>query len=186
MDLGDIHVGLPISIDGQTFVVVAASHAKQGRGGAVVKAKLKNIKTQGVVDRTIKNGDSFEEADVRRQKATYLYQNGQNYAFMDQISFEQFEIPASTLVDQTKYLVEGTEVIILMDESQPIAVELPVKMEFEVLETPPGLKGNTAQGGTKPATLSTGLIVSVPLFIKQGDIIRVNTTDGSYVERANK
>lgn len=186
MDLGDIRVGTPLLVDGQTFIVVAASHVKMGRGGAVVKAKLKNIKTQAVTDRTIKPGDTFDEADVARVKATYLYQAGAAYAFMDSTTFEQFELDTNLVGDQVKWLTEGMEVTLVMAESQPAALELPVKIDLEVVETPPGVKGNTAQGGTKPATLITGATVSVPLFIKAGDIIRVNTVDGTYVERANK
>ena len=186
MDLGDIRVGTPLLIDGQTFIVTAATHAKQGRGGAVVKTKLKNLQTQASVDRTLKPGDSFEEADVTRVRATYLYQNGQSYAFMDAVSFDQFELPATIISDNTRWLTEGGEATIIMSGDRPVALELPVKMDFTVAETPPGIKGNTAQGGTKQATLATGAVVTVPLFIKAGDTIRVNTTDGSYVERVKE
>lgn len=186
MDLGDIRVGTPLLIDGQTFIVTAASHVKMGRGGAVVKTKLKNLQTQASVDRTLKPGDTFEEADVTRARATYLYQNGQQYAFMDTTSFDQFELPASLIGDNAHWLVEGTDTTVILSGDQPVAIELPVKMEFVVAETPPGVKGNTAQGGTKQATLATGAVVSVPLFIKAGDTIRVNTTDGTYVERVKE
>lgn len=186
MDLGDIRVGTPLLIDGQTFIVTAATHAKQGRGGAVVKTKLKNLQTGASVDRTLKPGDNFDEADVTRTRATFLYQNGQSYAFMDATSFDQFELPTSIIGDATRWLTEGAETTVIMSGEKPVAIELPVKMEFTVTETPPGIKGNTAQGGTKQATIATGTVVTVPLFIKAGDTIRVNTTDGSYVERVKE
>jgi len=186
MDLGDIRVGTPLLIDGQTFIVTAASHTKMGRGGAVVKTKLKNLQTQASVDRTLKPGDTFEEADVTRTKATYLYQAGDKFAFMDAVSFDQFELSKDLIGDCQRWLVEGAETMVILSGDKPVAIELPVKMDLTVADTPPGIKGNTAQGGTKQATLSTGTIVTVPLFIKAGDTIRVNTTDGSYVERVKE
>lgn len=183
MDLGDIRVGSPLLIDGQTFIVTAASHAKQGRGGAVVKTKLKNLQTQASVDRTLKPGDNFEEADVTRTKATFLYQAGPTFSFMDTVSFDQFELPESLIGEASRWLVEGAEVTVILSADKPVAVEIPVKIDLEVKETPPGVKGNTAQAGNKPATLANGTVVAVPLFIKAGDTIRVNTTDGIYVER---
>lgn len=183
MDLGDIHVGAALAVDGQTYVVISAAHVKMGRGGAVVKAKLKNLKTNAVVDRTLKPNENFDEADVTRAKATYLYSDSREYTFMDSTSFEQFAFPVDALGSTTKFLAEGAAVEVLQIDGQPVSIELPKKMEFEVIDTPPNVKGNTAQGGTKPATISTGAVVNVPLFINQGDMIRVNTTDGSYVER---
>jgi len=183
MDLGDIHVGTALAVDGQTYIVVTATHVKMGRGGAVLKTKLKNLKTGSVVDRTLKPNDSYDEADVSRTKATYLYADGKGYTFMDGLSFEQFTLTAEALGSATKFLAEGTVVDVLTIDNEPIGIDLPKKLEFAVTETPPNVKGNTSSGGTKPATLTTGAIVSVPLFINEGDIIRVNTTDGSYVER---
>lgn len=183
MDLGDIHVGTALTIDGQTYLVQSAIHVKMGRGGAVLKTKLKSVKTGGVVDRTLKPNDSYDEADLSRMKATFLYSDGKGYTFMDGNSFEQFTLGEEVLGGATKFLAEGTAVDALTVDDQPVGIELPKKLEFTVIETPPNVKGNTTSGGTKPATLSTGATVSVPLFINEGDIIRVNTTDGSYVER---
>lgn len=183
MDLGDIHVGTALTVDGQTYLVISAAHVKMGRGGAVLKSKLKNLKTGSVVDRTLKPNDSYDEADVARVKATYLYADNGSYAFMDSASFEQFTFSAEVLGAATKYLAEGTVVDVLTINDQPIGIELPKKLEFTVTETPPNVKGNTSSGGNKPATISTGAVVTVPLFINEGDSIRVNTTDGSYVER---
>lgn len=185
MDLGDIRVGTALTVDGQTYLVVSATHVKMGRGGAVLKSKLKNLKTGGVVDRTLKPNDNYDEADVARAKATYLYADGSGYTFMDSESFEQFTLPADSLGTATKFLAEGTAVDVLTIDSKPVSIELPKKLEFAVVETPPNVKGNTTSGGTKPATLSTGAVVSVPLFINEGDTIRVNTTDGTYVERVS-
>lgn len=183
MDLGDISAGSAIKLDNETFSVLKQQHVKMGRGGAVVKAKLKNLKTGAVVDRTIRHGDTFEEADVVRNKATFLYADKEVLSFMDKESFEQFTIDKDSIGDQIQFLIEGTDVDVLYVDDKPTSIELPIKIEFEITDTPPNVKGNTASGGNKPATLSTGAIVTVPLFIKKGDIIRVNTQDGTYVER---
>lgn len=183
MDLGDIRLGTAIDLDGQSFLVVAAQHTKMGRGGAVLKAKLRNLRTGAVIDRTIKPGDTFTEAEVDRSPATFLYADPSNLTFMDKKSYDQFTLPRANLSGQEKYLVDGTDVDVLSVNQQPVSLDLPIKMVFTVKETPPNVKGNTAQGGNKPATLETGAIVSVPLFIKPGDKIRVKTTDGTYVER---
>lgn len=185
MDLRDIYTGSAITLDGAQFIVLKQQHVKMGRGGAVVQAKLRNVATGAVIDRTIRPGDNFAEADVERTSATFLYTDQDAAHFMDATSFEQFSLPLSTLSKQTPYLTDGIEVTVLFVEEQPISVELPKKVDLEVTDTPPNVKGNTAQGGTKPATLSTGLVVNVPLFINVGDTIRVNTDDNSYVLRVN-
>lgn len=183
MDLGDIKDGSAIEIDGVSFVVVKAQHAKMGRGGAWVKAKLKNLKTGATVERNIKQGDSFDQADVARKKATYLYADSQNATFMNKDDYEQFTIERTSLENQLKFLVEGIDVDILYVDDEPVGVELPIKLEYKVTDTPPNVKGNTVSGGTKPAKIETGTTVSVPLFIKIGDTIKVNTQTGEYVER---
>lgn len=184
MDLGDIKDGRTIEIDGVAFLVVKSQHAKMGRGGGLVKARLKNLKTGATIERNIKQGDSFTEAEVARQKATYLYADPKAATFMNKDDYDQFTIDRSTIENQLKYLVEGTDVDVLYVSDEPVGLDLPVKLEYRVTDTPPSVKGNTVSGGSKQAKIETGATVSVPLFIKTGDIIRVNTQTGEYVERA--
>lgn len=184
MDLGDIATGTALKLAGETFLVLQQQHVKMGRGGAVVKAKLKNLATGAVIDRTIKPSDPLTTAEVERRPATYLYATAERGVFMDASSFDQFEIPLSSS-NQRPYLKDGAEVTVLWLDDQPVSFELPIKLDLLVVATPPNVKGNTATGGTKPATLETGAVVTVPLFIKEGDTIKVNTTDNSYVERVS-
>lgn len=180
----DLKVGTCITLDGQPFVVTSYSHSKQARGGAVVNTKLKNLITGNSLPKTFQGNDKIEPAEISFSRAQYLYNDGTDYFFMDGDSFEQFSFPGSDLGEQTKYLIDGSNVDIQNYDGKPIGVKLPIKMTFEVTDTPPGVKGDTATGGTKPATLETGLVVNVPLFIKAGDKVVVNTETGDYVERA--
>lgn len=136
------------------------------------------------MEKTFQGSDKIEEAEMAKSKAQYLYKEGENYFFMDNVNYEQFSLPKSVLGDLTNYLIEGTEVTILVHGTIPINIELPIKMDFRVVEAPPTIKGNTADGGTKLVTLETGIKVNTPLFVKEGDIIRINTETGEYSERA--
>ncbi len=188
MDLAKIKDGSAIELDNQTFLVIKAQHQKIGRGGALLKAKLKNLKTKAVIDRTIKPSDNLDWADLNRTRASFLYsdQNQNKSLFMDSESFEQFEIDSESLSTQQKFLKEGLIVNVLLIGEEAVAIELPIKVDYKVVDAPPNVKGNTVSGGNKMVQIETGTSVTVPMFIKENDIIKVNTTDGSYVERVTK
>lgn len=185
LSLTDIKVGTKIEFEGDPFEVVYRNHSKIGRGGAVLRTKIKNLRTGNLVSRTFQGSETLKEADLSRNNAQYLYNEGSNYCFMDEKTFEQFSIGEKQLGDSSKFLKEGTSVNILVFKGEPINVDLPIKIELKVIEAPPALRGNTADGGTKQVKLETGQNVSVPLFIKVGDVIRINTRDGKYVERVS-
>lgn len=184
LNLSDIKTGKTIAINNEPYLVIFHQHSKMGRAGAVLRTKLRNLKNGAVMEKTFQGSDKIEEAEIAKSKAQFLYRDGENYFFMDNVSYEQFSLPKSVLGDMTNYLIDGTEVTTLNFNNVPINIELPVKMEFKVVEAPPAIRGNTADGGSKLVTLETGIKVSTPLFIKQGDIIRINTQTGEYAERA--
>jgi elongation factor P len=185
LGITDLKTGVVIDLEGDPFVVLSYQHSKQGRGGAVMRTKLRNLKSGGVVDLTFKGGDKFDAASLDRRPSSFLYKEDDGFSFMDSQNFEQFTLTAEEVGEKASYLKEGGEVQISFYEEQPVSIDLPIKMEFLVTYAEPGVKGDTAQGGTKPATIETGAIISVPLFVKEGDIIRINTVEGTYVERAN-
>lgn len=186
LGLTDLKTGVAIEMDGMPFVVVDYQHSKLGRGGAIMRTKLRNLKSGALVDITFKGNEKFNEANLVRRPCSYLYPEGNGYTFMDSQSFEQYTLNKETVGDKQRFLKEGAEVQIMFFEDQAVSLDLPIKMEFEVTHTEPGVKGDTAQGGSKPATLETGATVTVPLFVKIGDVIRVNTVDGTYVERVKQ
>jgi len=175
--------GMTIELDGVLYQIVEFQHVKPGKGGAFVRTKLKNFKTGAVIDKTFRAGEKVEQAVVNRRPMQYLYNDGSDYIFMDTETYEQINISKSLLEEEAKYLKEGTNVLVAMHEGLAIGVELPTAVELEVAQTDPGVKGDTASGGTKPATLETGVVVQVPLFIQQGDIIKVDTRTGEYITR---
>ena len=184
LGINDLKTGVTINYENAPCVVLKYEHSKMGRGGAVLRTKLRNLKTNAVFDITFKGGDKFEEAVLNKRPCTFLYKDGNDFTFMDSETFEQFILTADEVGDKWQFLKEGAEVQILVYEEKPVSIDLPIKMEFEVSHTEPGVKGDTAQGGgTKPATIETGAKITVPLFVKIGDIIRVNTVEGTYVER---
>lgn len=184
LGLSDIKTGKTISMGGEPFVVIFDQHSKTGRAGAVLRTKLRNLKSGAVLEKTFQGSDKIEEAEVSKSKAQFLYREGEDYNFMDNANYEQFSLPKAVLGNLTDYLIEGTEITILNFNGNPINIELPIKMEFRVVEAPPGIRGNTADGGTKQVTLETGIKVNTPLFVKEGDVLRINTETGEYVERA--
>ena len=184
LGITDLKTGVSIIYEGAPCVVVTYEHSKMGRGGAVLRTKLKNLMSGALFDITFKGSDKFEEAPLQRRMCTYLYPEGEKLLFMDAASFEQFELPKAQLGSKAGFLREGSEIQILFFDENPVSVELPIKLDLAVAHTEPGVKGDTVSGGTKPATLETGAVVAVPLFIKIGDILRVNTVEGTYVERA--
>lgn len=186
LGITDLKTGVAIDLQGEPYVVLSYQHSKMGRGGAVLRTKLRNLKTQSVVDMTFKGSDKFEEAILERRLCSFLYSEGSTYTFMDSASFEQFTLTKEKLADKVNFLKEGSEIQILFYDDEPVSLDLPIKMEFLVTHAEPGVKGNTAQGGSKPATIETGATVTVPLFVNTGDVIRVNTQEGTYVERAKQ
>jgi elongation factor P len=185
LGLTEIKNGKKIILNGEPFVVTDYLHSKIGRGGAVLRTKLQNLLTGNTLEHTFQGADKVEEAEITKSHAQYLYAEGENFLFMDMESYEQFEIPKAVLGDGKYYLLEGTECTLLNWNGRAINVELPVKVTLEVTDAPPGLKGDTASGGDKVVTTETGLTVTVPLFVKAGDKIIVNTEKGTYVSRAS-
>jgi elongation factor P len=180
---GDLKKGLTIEFEGQLCNILDWQHVKIGRGGAIVRMKLRNIRSGAIFDRTCDAGDKFKRVYLDRSTATYQYQDGDQYHFMDTSTFDDIVLTEEQLGEAKNYLIDDLELDIMLYEGEPISVDLPEKVVLTVTYTEPGFKGDTATGGTKPATTETGLVVQVPLFISTGDRIRVNTTTGQYVER---
>jgi elongation factor P len=185
VDTSGFRNGLKIELDGEPFVMTYFQHVKPGKGGAFVRTKIKNLKNGRVLEKTFRAGEKVEEAEVEEKKMQYLYQDGEGYVFMDTESYDQIPFTAEQIGDGVKYLKENLDVDVVFWRGKPITVELPSFVIAAVAECDPGLKGDTASGATKPATLETGAVVQVPLFIKEGENIRVDTRTGEYVERAN-
>jgi elongation factor P len=158
---------------------------KPGKGGAFVRTKLKNLRTGRMLEKTFRSGEKVEEADIDERKMQYLYQDGDSLVFMDSQSYEQIPIPGEQLGDAKKYLLENTEVGVQIYKGTAINIELPPFVQLTVTQSDPGLKGDTASGGTKPVTVETGAVIQAPLFIKEGETIRIDTRSGQYVERVN-
>jgi elongation factor P len=180
----DFRNGVTIEYDGQVWQVIDFQHVKPGKGSAFVRTKLKNLLTGGTVERTFNAGERVAAARVERREMQYLYQNGSEYIFMDTESFEQMGLSADQLGEGTKYLKENMVCYVMLYNGLAIGVELPNSVELGIVETDPGLKGDTAAGGTKPATTETGAVVRVPLFLNTGDRILVDTRTGQYLGRA--
>jgi elongation factor P len=181
---GDLKKGLTIEFDGQVCAILDWQHVKIGRGGAIVRMKLRNLRTNANFERTCDAGEKFKRVYLEHRKVTYQYQEGNQYHFMDTSSFDDIVLTEAQLGDAKNYLIDNLDLDIMLYNDAPLSVELPEKLVLRVNYTEPGFKGDTATGGTKPATTETGLVVQVPLFVSIGDQIRVNTTTGSYVERA--
>lgn len=183
LSITDLKTGTKFSLHNEPYIVLSYAQSKMGRGGSVVKVKIKNLITGATLQKTYQGAEKIGEADLSKKSAQFLYADENGANFMDMESYEQFTIPLSQIGEQKNFLVEGTETDILYYNNRPINVELPIKMNFKVSEAPPGVKGNTAGTATKPVIIETGIKVDTPLFIKEGDIIVVDTRDGSYVER---
>ncbi len=183
MDTSDFKNGLRIELDGEPFTVLYFQHVKPGKGGAFVRTKIKNLRNGKIVERTFRAGEKFGEADVEDRTMQYLYHDGSSFVFMDTESFDQLPFSDEQIGDSKKYLLENLEVDVLFWKNNPINIELPAFIVATVTQCDPGMKGDTAQGATKPAKLETGAVVQVPLFIKEGEKLRVDTRSGEYVER---
>ncbi len=179
----DFKTGVSIEIDGDAYIVVEFQHVKPGKGAAFVRAKLRNLRTGAVVERTFNAGEKMPKAHLDRRNMQYLYHDGTYYVFMDNESYEQSLLTEEQMADSKNYLIENMNISVLFFKGDIIGVDLPSQVELEVIETEPGIKGDTASGGNKPATLQTGAVVRVPFFINVGDVIRVNTKTGEYIER---
>jgi elongation factor P len=184
ISVNDFKTGLTIELDNNIWQVVEFQHVKPGKGAAFVRSKLRNLRNGSVQERTFRAGEKVSKAHLERRNMQYLYASGNVHTFMDSESYEQLELQASQLEYELNYLKENMVVTILIYNGETIGVELPNTVELEVTETEPGIKGDTASGGTKPATVQTGLVVQVPFFVNQGDVLVVNTSDGKYVSRA--
>lgn len=179
----DFHTGLTIELDGDIFTVVEFQHVKPGKGSAFVRSKLKNIRTEAVLEKTFRAGEKVPRAHLERKEMEYLYRSGESYCLMDLQTYEQINLSGEQMGEATSYLKENERLTVLMHDERVVGLELPHTVELSVAETDPGFKGDTASGGSKPATLETGLVVNVPLFIDIGDQVRVDTRTGEYVER---
>ncbi|WP_024822174.1 elongation factor P [Aminobacterium mobile] len=186
IDTSDFYSGIKVRWQDGIWEVVEYQHHKMGRGGAVVRTKLKNVETGSIVDTTFRSGEKFERIIYDEKPAQFLYQEGDNYVFMDMASYDQLYIPKDVLGDVANYLTDNLEAQLEMFEGRIMGVELPKSVELKVIDTPPGFKGDTVSGGGKPATLETGITVTVPIFVEVGDTVVVDTRSGEYLERAKK
>lgn len=184
LTINDLKTGTQFQLDGEPYVVLKFEHTHMGRGGATVRIKIRNLINGKVLERACKEGDKFAEAELERAKASFLYKQNDEYYFMNEETFDQFFLGENQLGLQAKLLKDGQEVQILNFRGNPISVALPPKIDLKVVSAPPGIRGDTAQGSVnKTVMLETGLELQVPLFVKEGDLIRVNTETGEYVER---
>jgi elongation factor P len=181
----DLKNGMTLDIDGQLWTVVEFQHVKPGKGPAFVRTKLKQVLTGKVVDKTFNAGVKIEVAVLEKREMNFLYKEGEDFVFMDNKTFDQMNISAATVGDSAQYMLENTEAIVAIHENNPLYIELPASVVLTVTYTEPGLQGDRSSGGTKPATVETGIQIQVPLFIKQDEKVLVDTRDGSYLGRAN-
>ncbi len=179
----DFRNGVRLQVDGQPFYIVEFQHVKPGKGGAFVRTKLKSYITGNVLDRTFRSGERFEEPDLEERDMQFLYATGDQYTFMDTESFEQFTYEKKQLGENADLLKEEMNAKILVYKHQPIAVELPIFIELKVVDADPGIRGDTASGGNKPATVETGAVIKVPLYLEVGEVIKIDTRTRAYVER---
>ena len=184
ISVNDLKTGLNIELDNGLWSVVEFLHVKPGKGAAFVRTKLKNVESGNVLEKTFRAGEKVAKASLDKREMQFLYKEGNDYIMMDNESYEQIAVTADHIGDGVKYLKDNMEVSILMHDGRIIGVDIPNHVELEVVDTPPAEKGNTAQGGTKPATLETGAVVNVPFFISNGDRIRVDTRTNEYLDRA--
>ena len=181
---GDFRNGVTIEFEGNIYQIVEFQHVKPGKGAAFVRCKIKNIKTGGVVERTFRPSEKLPKAHIERKDMQYLYSDGELFHFMDVNTYDQIAVDGSTVGDALKFVRENEMVKIASHQGTVFAIEPPLSVELEITETEPGIKGDTAQGATKPATVETGARVMVPLFINQGEVIRIDTRTGEYTGRA--
>ncbi len=185
ISVNDFKTGTTIEFEGNIWQVLEFQHVKPGKGAAFVRSKLRNLRNGNIQEKTFRAGEKVKRAHIEHKKMQYLYASGDTHAFMDVNSYEQIELPESRIEYELNFIKENMNVDIVMFEGEVIGVSLPNNVELDVTETEPGLKGDTVSGGSKAATLETGLVVQVPLFINQGDTLVISTSDGKYVSRHN-
>jgi elongation factor P len=184
ISVNEFKTGLTIEVDNGIWQVMEFQHVKPGKGAAFVRSKLRNLRTGAVQEKTFRAGEKVGKAHIETRRMQYLYASGEMHTFMDLESYEQTELPESQLENELKFIKENMEVHLRMYQEETIGIELPNTVQLTVTETDPGIKGDTASGGTKPATLETGLVVNVPFFVNEGDVLIVDTSKGEYVSRA--
>jgi elongation factor P len=180
----DFKTGVTIEVDNDVYTIVEFQHVKPGKGAAFVRTKLKNVKTGGVVERKFNAGEKVPKAHVERREMEYLYKDGDHFVVMDNESYEQTSLTEAQIGDGVKYLKENMKLGVLFFNGTVIGVDIPNTVQLTVTQTEPGVRGDTATGGSKPATLETGAIVQVPFFVNEGDVLIIDTRTGSYVQRA--
>lgn len=184
ISVNDFRTGTTIEVDGDIWRVLEFQHVKPGKGAAFVRTKLRNLRNGNIAEKTFRGGERVKRAQIDNVKMQYLYADGSLYVFMNNETYDQIEISGDQIEYELKFLKENMEVHIMSFEGEVLGVQLPITVELEVTETEPGIKGDTASGGSKPATLETGLVVQVPFFVNQGDKLVINTEEGEYVSRA--
>lgn len=183
LNINEIKIGKIIKVNNDPYMIFRTDHHKMGRGGAILKTKLKNLISGKVLDKTFQGNDKAEEAETERRKANYMYQDDANINLMDNNTFEQFTIARDQVEDKLAFLKDGSDVDVFYYEGEPVSIDIPVKVELKVTSAPPGVKGNSAGNVTKQIEVETGTTINAPLFVNEGDIIRINTDTGEYVER---
>jgi elongation factor P len=180
----DLKNGMTLDLSGGLFSVVEFQHVKPGKGGAFVRTKLKNVRTGAVLERTFRADEKVEQAVIDKREMQYLYRDGEQYVFMDNVSYDQLHVEAQALGDAARFLKEGDSAVLSLYDGEIVGVDLPAAVELTVAETEPGLQGDRVSGARKPATLETGIVLQVPLFVNPGDRIKVDTRSGEYLTRA--
>lgn len=183
IDVNELRKGVTFTMDGELYKVIDYQHHKPGRGKAIIRTRLRNLRSGATIDKTFTSGDRVQDIRLDHQTVQYLYSDGAFYYFMDIESYEQFPLQSALLEDAMPYLVENMEIELSSFEGEPLDVELPITVDLRVVEAPPGFAGDTATGATKEVALETGLKLQVPLFINEGDVLRIDTRDGRYVTR---
>ncbi|MGO3731724.1 MAG: elongation factor P [Vagococcus sp.] len=184
ISVNDLKTGLTLEFDGNIYRVIEFQHVKPGKGAAFVRTKLKNLRNGNTAEKTFRGGEKVAKAQIDNKKMQYLYETAGNHVFMDMNTYEQIELPGEQIEEELKYLLENSECNIIMYGTETLGVDLPHTVTLEVKETEPGIRGDTSSGGSKPATMETGLVVQVPFFVNAGERLIINTGDGSYVSRA--
>jgi len=184
LSLNEIKIGTIVEMNGEPYVVIRADHHKMGRGGAVLKTKMKNLINGNVLERTFQGNDKVEKADTEKKKANFMYKDADNAYFMDNDNFEQFSIGIDQVGEKLRFVKEGIDVDVLYFDGKAVAIDPPIKVELLVTSAPPGVKGNSAGNVSKQVELETGETINAPMFINEGDLIRINTETGEYSERA--
>ena len=183
IDVNELRKGVTFTMDSDLYKVIDYQHHKPGRGKAIIRTKLRNLRTGATIDKNFTSGDRVQDIRLDHQTVQYLYSDGDFYYFMDVETYEQFPLPNAVLEDAKPYLVENTEIELSSYEGERLDVDLPITVDLEVVQAPPGFAGDTAQGATKDVTLETGLVLQVPLFVDEGDVLRVDTRTGRYMTR---